>query len=82
MSDTRFGVSEVGEGSTWVVVDDSPRKQLVASTPSYACALMIAALMNGDMVQAILYRDELSRIKPDRTGFPTGSPNRKQLLSS
>lgn len=63
MSDVRFSVSQVGNSLTWVVVDDGREKQLVAKSPSYECALMIVALMNGDMVQAVLYRDDLLKTK-------------------
>lgn len=67
MSNTRFSVSQVGNSRTWVVVDDGREQQLVASSPSYDCALMIAALMNGDMLQAALYRDDLVETKRRRT---------------
>ena len=64
MPDTRFSVTWVGTSQTWVVVDDARQKQLVASCPRYDCALMVAALMNGDMVQAVQYRDDLLRTNP------------------
>jgi len=51
-----------------VVVDDAHEKQLVASSPTYDCALMIAALINGDKVQAVLYRDDLLKTNPGRSG--------------
>ena len=40
---------------------NSRKNHLVASSPFYDCALMIAALMNFDLVQAIQYRDNLLR---------------------
>jgi hypothetical protein len=68
MPDARFSVSQVSNRLTWVVVDDAHEKQLVASSPNYDCALMIAALMNGDMVQAVQYRDDVLRMTPGRAG--------------
>ena len=64
MADTRFSVSQVAKSLTWVVVDDDRQKQLVASSPNYDCALMIAALMNSDMVQAVRCRDDLLAKNP------------------
>lgn len=63
MPDARFSISQVGWSETWIVVDDA-REQLVASSPSSDWALMIAALMNGDVVHAIQYRDDLLRSNP------------------
>jgi hypothetical protein len=68
MAAARFSVSKVGKSLTWVVVDDARHRQLVASAPNYDCALMIAALMNGDMVQAVQRRDDLLKTNP-----PAGS---------
>ncbi len=68
MPEARFSVSQVGRTLTWVVIDEGRQKQLVASSPSYDCALMIAALINGDMVQAVLYRDDLLKTKPGQAG--------------
>ncbi len=68
MPDTRFSVSQVGRSLTWVVIDQAHQKQLVASSPSYDCALMIAAFMNGDTVQAVEYRDDLLKTKLERVG--------------
>jgi hypothetical protein len=67
MADVRFSVSPVGNSLTWIVTDEGRQRQLVASSPNYDCALMIAALMNGDMVQAVLYRDDLLRTNPARS---------------
>ena len=64
MPDDRFSVSRVSNSMTWVVVDDARGKHLIASCPSYDCAVMISALMNGDMVQAAQYRDDLLRTNP------------------
>lgn len=61
MADVQFSVSELGNGQIWLVLDDSRKNHLVASSPIYDCALMIAALMNFDLVQAIQYRDNLLR---------------------
>ncbi len=44
MPHTRFSVSQVGNSLTWVVVDNFRQKNLVGSSPSYDCALMIAAI--------------------------------------
>ena len=72
LTEVRFSVSRVGKSQTWVVIDDARNKQLVASTPSYDCAVMIAALMNADMVQAVQYRDDLLRTNlPSAGRIPT-----------
>jgi hypothetical protein len=69
MADIRFSVRQVVNSPTWVVVDDASHRQLVASSPHYDCALMIAALMNGETVEAIQYRDDLLRTNPAPSGL-------------
>ena len=64
MADARFSVSRVRNSQTWVVVDEAREKQLVASSPSYDCALMVSALMNGDTAQAVQHRDDLLKTNP------------------
>ena len=68
MPDTRFSVSRLGDNRrntdtpTWVVAEGT---RVVAGCSNYDCALMIAALMNGDTAEAVRRRDGLM-LKTDR----------------
>jgi len=60
----RFSVVQIKDGP-WVVVDRWDHRRRIASCADDSAARMIAALMNGDVPQAIADRDaalaELSR---------------------
>ena len=52
----RFSVVQIKDGP-WVVVDGFDHRRRIASCADAGAARMIAALMNGDLPQAIVERD-------------------------
>jgi hypothetical protein len=52
----RFSVVQIKDGP-WIVVDGSDHRRRIASCVDAGAARMIAALMNGDVAQAIVERD-------------------------
>ena len=52
----RFSVVQIKDGP-WVVVDRTDHRRRIASCLDAGAAAMIAALMNGDVDQALAHRD-------------------------
>jgi hypothetical protein len=53
----RFSIVQIEDGP-WIVVDREHDRRMVASCPDGGAAKMIAALMNGQIDEALAGRDE------------------------
>ena len=53
----RFSIVQIEDGP-WIVVDRAHDRRMVASCPDAGAAKMIAALMNGQIDEALAGRDE------------------------
>ncbi|WP_147262835.1 hypothetical protein [Roseiarcus fermentans] len=59
----RFSIVQIKDGP-WVVVDRQDHRRRIASCVDAGAAEMIAALMNGDLDQAIAVRDAVAGLAP------------------